>query len=152
MFSPPLSIDRGSAENSSSSAFWITIDRPKVTTSEGSGISPEGSVQHPALQRVADAERDRQEQQRDRRQRELRRGHERAERRQRGDRGEGAQDDEVALGGVGEPHHAEHQRLAEREQRVEAAEEQALDEDVDGNAHRLWRFRGRSRPARSARA
>ena len=131
MFSPPVSIDRGSAENSSSSAFWITIDRPKVTTSEGSGSLPERAVEDAALQRVADAERDRQQQQPDGHQRELRRGHERAERRQRGDRAECAEHDEVALRGVGEPHHAEHQRLAEREQRVQAAEQQALDEDVD---------------------
>ena len=40
VLSPPVSIDRGSAENSSSRAFWITIDRPKVTTSEGSGSFP----------------------------------------------------------------------------------------------------------------
>jgi hypothetical protein len=37
---PPVSIDRGSAENSSKSRFWITIERPKVTTSEGSGSLP----------------------------------------------------------------------------------------------------------------
>ncbi len=37
---PPVSMARGSAENSSSSRFWITIDRPKVTTSEGSGSLP----------------------------------------------------------------------------------------------------------------
>ena len=37
---PPVSIERGSAENSSSSRFWTTIASPKVTTSEGSGSLP----------------------------------------------------------------------------------------------------------------
>ena len=37
---PPESSERGSAEKTSSSAFWITIDRPKVTTSDGNGSRP----------------------------------------------------------------------------------------------------------------
>ncbi|MCY1561429.1 hypothetical protein D9M68_986850 [compost metagenome] len=40
VLSPPVSMARGSAENSSSSRFWMTIDKPKVTTSEGSGSLP----------------------------------------------------------------------------------------------------------------
>ncbi len=40
VFNPAVSIERGSAENSSSSRFWITIARPKVTTSDGSGSLP----------------------------------------------------------------------------------------------------------------
>ena len=34
------SSERGSAVKISSSAFWTTIDSPKVTTSEGSGSLP----------------------------------------------------------------------------------------------------------------
>ena len=37
---PEVSMDRGSAEKSSSSRFWMTIESPKVTTSDGSGSRP----------------------------------------------------------------------------------------------------------------
>ena len=43
----------------------------------------------------------------------------------------GAEHREVAVGEVDDPHHAEHQREPAREQRVEAAEQDALDDVVD---------------------
>ena len=36
----PASSERGSAEYTSSSRFWMMIARPKVTTSDGSGSRP----------------------------------------------------------------------------------------------------------------
>ena len=116
------SIERGSAENSSSSTFWITIDSPKVTTSEGSGSPPERAVEHAALQDVAEpnaiaAARSTAS---------TAHGPQPVAERRGADAAEGGEHDEVAVRDVGQPHHAEHQRQAQREQRVQAAEQHAL--------------------------
>jgi hypothetical protein len=109
-------------------------------------VFAERAVEHVALQRVAEAECHGQHRERDRRH-QPRRGIAARHRHARDDR-KRTEDDEVALRRVGEPHHAEHQRLAEREQRVEAAEQHALN-----NGFKHGRPpRCRSRPARSARA
>ena len=44
---------------------------------------------------------------------------------------ESRQDDEIAVRGIGEPHHAEDQRLAHGKQCVQPAEQDALDEDIN---------------------
>ena len=43
----------------------------------------------------------------------------------------GREHDEIAVGDVDQPHDAERQRQADREQRIDAAEQAALDEDVE---------------------
>ena len=48
----------------------------------------------------------------------------------------GRSDDQVAMGDIDQPHDAEDQRQAGGEQRIEPADQNALDDDVDpGHAH-----------------
>ena len=122
---PPMSSERGSAENISSSRFWITIDSPKVTTSDGSGSRPSVPL---STRAAAHSRAERQRQQQPARRRPAASAHQPVPARSRAN---AAEHDEVALRDVGQPHHAEHQRQAEREQRVQAAEQHALDQGVD---------------------
>ncbi|MNT14355.1 hypothetical protein D3C72_1493570 [compost metagenome] len=107
----------------------------------GQRVLAQRAVEHVALQQVAEAEGQRQHREHHQP------WHRCAGHRDTGDHREGAQDDEVALRRVGQPHDAEHQRLAEREQRVEAAEQHALEQGFKHGAPRC-----QSRLARSARA
>ena len=84
----------------------------------------DGPLHEEALQDIARAKGDRQEDQRD----QERRPAEDAGQRQDDER---EQDDHIAVGDVDEAHDAERQRQAEREQRVEPADQHALDEEVE---------------------
>ena len=97
----------------------MMIDRPKVTSSTGRMPLPTVALQQHALQRPTDGERGgvkiRPTRNGDQpRVAAKRQNHERSEH------------DEVAVGDIDEAHHAERQRKAEREQRIEAAEQHAL--------------------------
>ena len=53
---------------------------------------------------------------------------------------EGEEHDHVAVGDVDETHDAERERQSEREQRIEAADQHALDDEVEERLnHRLTR-------------
>ncbi len=52
-----------------------------------------------------------------------------------GEQHEHQQHDEVAVRGVGEPHHAEHERLPHREEPIQRAEQHALHDDIDERVH-----------------
>ena len=125
---PPSRSRRLSAENASSSPFWMMIDRPNVTSSGGSISRPERAVEQHMLQRKADAEHHRHcEQDRD----------ERIEPSAVAERedGEGREHDQVAMREIDQPHDAEDQRQAGREQRIEPAEQDALDDGVEPIGH-----------------
>jgi hypothetical protein len=88
-------------------------------------------VQHPVLEQPADAEHQRHHH----RQRPQRVDGHGVDDRQGDERGH---DRQVAVGQVDQPHHPEHQRQPGGEQRVQAAEQQPLDDDVDpGHADRI---------------
>jgi len=140
VFSPPVSIARVGREQLQQQV--LDHDRePEGHDQRGQRVLAQRAVEHEALQPVAEAEGDRQHRQR---------GEQRRvpEQRRAGDHREGAEDDEVALRRVRQPHDAEHQRLPEREQRVQAAEQDALEQDFKHGPHLPSH---RNRPARSAR-
>ena len=135
---PPSSIEavsiapsrsrRLSAVKASSSPFWMMIDSPKVTSSGGSRSRPERAVEQHMLQGEADREHHRHGQQRG----EQRIDAEPARQRQDHER---RQHDQVAMGEIDQPHDAEDQRQAGGEQRIEAAEQDALDDRVEPVQH-----------------
>ena len=84
----------------------------------------DGALQQETLQDVAGAEGDRDQDQRN----EKRRPAKRAGQRQEHER---EQHDHVAMGDVDEAHDAKRERQAEGEQRIEAADKHALDDEVD---------------------
>ena len=83
----------------------------------------DGAVEDEALQEVADGEHQRQGDEGGERQRQAGEGHQRQDQ-------EGGHGDEVAMGEVDQAHDAEDQREAGSEQRIEAAEQDALDDGV----------------------
>ena len=108
----------------SSSAFWITIDSPNVATIANAGSTPTTRSNTSRCRITADHERAR-EHEHERRQRI---DGQRGRQRQRHVRGE---DRQVTVGEVDEPHHAEAERQSGGEQRVEAADQDALHDRVD---------------------
>ena len=128
---------------SRSSTFWMTIERPKVTSSGGRMSVAERAVEQAALQHVAEHEHHR---------------HARLQAAQRADAGPqlsathqrevGAKHDEVAVRDVDQAHDAEDQRQPHGEQRVQAAEQHALNDGVEPFSRSSPR--ARSRRARSA--
>ena len=127
--SPPAESRRESAEKASSSPFWMMIDRPKVISSGGRMSAPIARLRMMACKQVADREHQRQRDQRGQRQRQ-------AEKRDQRQDQEGRQHDQVAMREVDQPHDAEDQRQSGREQRVEPAEQDALDDHVEERGHR----------------
>ena len=112
----------------SSSPFWMMIERPKVTSSGGRMSAAERAVQKHGLERVADDEHERD-------------GDDESDERVEAERvsqhqdQEGGEDDEVAMREVDQPHDAEDQRQAGRVERVEPAEQDALDDGVEPADH-----------------
>ena len=112
---------RLSAEKASSSPFWMMIDRPKVTSSGGSRSRPKVRLSStccsakPTTNITGIATRA------------ARNGSRPSHVASDEDR-EGGQHDQVAVGEIDQPHDAEDQRQAGREQRIEAAEQNALDD------------------------
>ncbi len=84
----------------------------------------DGPLQEEALQDIARAKGDREEDERDQEGRPPENAGQRQD-------DEGEQHDHVAVGDVDEAHDAERQRQAEREQRVEAADQHTLDKEVE---------------------
>ena len=113
-----------SAEKACSSPFWMMMERPNVTSSGGSRSRPERPVQQHVLKRKADDEHHRHRQQR----RDEGIEAEPAASDEDHERGE---HDQVAMGEIDQPHDAEDQRQPGGEQRVEAAEQHALDQCVE---------------------
>ena len=115
---------RLSAVNSSSSAFWMMTERPKVTEQRRQQIVAERAVEQPALQHVADRRHDRRHDDD---------GEQRIEPERVGghQRDIGGEHDQVAVRDVDEAHHAEDQREPGGEHGVEPADQHALDDDVD---------------------
>ena len=99
---------------------------------------PQAALENAALQSPADGGHDRQH------------GDERQEGRKAEGVGyredeEGGEDGEIAVGEIDDPHDAEHQRQAAGEQRVIAAEQHALGDEID-EAHARPRAAARRRP------
>ena len=101
----------------------MMIERPKVTSSGGRMSRAERAVEQEALQRVAGGEHQRHRDQRGD-------GSGRPARPTSARITKAAKHDEVAMREVDEAHDAEDQRQAGGEERVEAAEQHALDDDV----------------------
>ena len=120
-----------SAPKTSSKPFWMMIDRPKVTRMTSSTFSPTTRCSRKRCRPKPNAKGDRQDDER----RDDRIEAERCRQRQQDEAG---QDDEIAVGDIDEAHDAGRERQAGREQRVKAAEQDALQELIDPDrGHRL---------------
>ena len=119
-----------SAEKVCSRPFWMMIDRPKVTSSGGSKSRPSVRLSStcwsakPITNRIGSAISA------------ATKGSRPSWPATTQDR-EGGEHDEIAMGEVDQPHDAEDQRQPGREQGVEAAEQNALDQCIEpaGHAH-----------------
>ena len=106
----------------------MMIERPKVISSGGSMSAPMAWLRMKVCSRYPTSEHQRQREQRGDRQRQ-------AEKRDHRQDQEGREHDQVAMGEVDQPHDAEDQRQPGGEQRIEPAEQDALDEDVGERGH-----------------
>ena len=119
----PAKTRRLSAEKPSSRPFWMTIDRPKVTSSGGRislpsvrlsrkycSAQPMANISGTAISgRDERVEPERRHQHQDQ---------------------EGGEHDQIAMREIDQPHDAEDEAQARRKQRVEAAEQHALENGI----------------------
>ena len=121
---PPGFSRRESAEKVSSSTFWMMMESPNVTRIGGRMPRPSRRLRTQRLERVAERGHERHHQ--DQREERVE-----PERLHHDDGEERGQDAEVAVGQVDDAHDPEDERQAGGEERVEPAEQEALQDGVD---------------------